>query len=101
MYCRDQHENHSLSSYFDDKETATATTPVSPLATTAIVAGPQRKSEECIQPATRESAREGKSSSCSSFMCSNKCFSQAIWKLYILPCSLAIFMILEMYVYRH
>lgn len=101
MYCRDQHENHSLSSYFDNKETATATTPVSPLATTAIVAGPQRKSEECIEPTTRESAREGKTSSCSSFMCSNKFFSQTIWKLYCLAHLQYLRCILALEVYVH
>jgi hypothetical protein len=57
MYRRDQQENHSLSSYFDDKETAAATTPVSPLATTATVASPQKRNEEA---ATTLSAKEGK-----------------------------------------
>ena len=47
MYRRDQHGNHSLSSYFDDKDrtVTTTTTPVSPLATTVAVAscGSERK----------------------------------------------------------
>ena len=52
MYQRDQHEKHSLSSYFDEKERGSstaaqpATTPVSPLATTVAIANPQSRKEQ-------------------------------------------------------
>jgi elongation factor 1 alpha-like protein len=46
MYHRDEHETHSLSSYFEEKGTSAAATPVSPLATTVAVANPQSKGEQ-------------------------------------------------------
>ena len=60
MYRRDQREDPSLSSYFDDSEKATATTPVSPLATTTVVAA-QSRPEQSPRPVTGESV-EGKDS---------------------------------------
>ena len=53
MYHRDQHEKHSLSSYFDDgdksRAAATApsvTTPLSPLTTTVAMANPLSRSDQ-------------------------------------------------------
>jgi hypothetical protein len=59
MYRRDQHQNHSLSSYFDDRdESATTappvTTPVSPLATTVTIASPQSSRQQHVQPTAGE-----------------------------------------------
>ena len=61
MYRRDQHENHSLSSYFDDKDRTvpTITTPVSPLATTVAVASPQSKREQYTQRNSNSGASGG------------------------------------------
>ena len=55
MYRRDQHQNHSLSSYFDARdESATpappVTTPVSPLATNVTIASPQISRQPRSQP---------------------------------------------------
>ena len=61
MYRRDQHENHSLSSYFDDKDRTvpTITTPVSPLATTVAVASPQSKRVQNTQQNTSSGGASG------------------------------------------
>ena len=71
MYRRDQHQNHSLSSYFDDRdESATTappvTTPVSPLATTVTIASPQSSRQQHVQPTAGEGESRGTSSGCMS-----------------------------------
>ena len=57
MYHRDQQENRSLSSYFDQKDRTVPaiTTPVSPLATTVAVATPQSKNDQHSESSTASS----------------------------------------------
>ena len=60
MYHRDQHEDPSLLSYFDDQ--GTTATPVSPLATTAAVAAPQGRVQEDATQSTSGDYVEGRHS---------------------------------------